>query len=243
MGESKKRVSQKGILKAGWDFIWHSNSVWSWLANIVLAFIFIKFIFYPGLGVLFNTSYPLVAVVSGSMEHAYSPKFDSAGDLIVEDGEVTYTFCKEQFKRDVRMINFRDFEDYDKFWDVCGTWYDTRNITKDEFSKFLFKNGFNKGDIIFIYGSEPKNLKIGDVIVFQRGFRPDPIIHRIVDYKIVDGKYYFTTKGDHNSASGGVDLNIPENIVLGKGVFRVPYFGWIKIWFVDLIEWISQSRG
>ncbi len=56
-------------LKKIWKFIWEDNSIWSWLVNIVLAFVLIKFILYPGLGLILGTKYPLVAVVSGSMEH------------------------------------------------------------------------------------------------------------------------------------------------------------------------------
>lgn len=59
----------KQILWKTWDFIWNDNSIWSWLANIVLAFVIIKFLVYPGLGLLLGSSYPIVAVVSSSMEH------------------------------------------------------------------------------------------------------------------------------------------------------------------------------
>ena len=64
----------KKNLKMLWHFIWEDNSVWSWIANIVLAFVLIKFVVYPGLGFLLHTSYPVVAVVSESMEH--SSNFD-----------------------------------------------------------------------------------------------------------------------------------------------------------------------
>jgi len=52
-----------------WYFIWHEDSVESWLINIVLAFILIKFLVYPGLGFIMGTTHPIVAVVSGSMHH------------------------------------------------------------------------------------------------------------------------------------------------------------------------------
>ena len=72
--EDKRVVYSKNkdfisIIKNIWKFLWYDDSVWSWLANIVVAYLFIVFIFYPGMGALLNTSYPLVAVVSGSMEH------------------------------------------------------------------------------------------------------------------------------------------------------------------------------
>ena len=59
----------KKDLKRLWHFIWEDNSIWSWIANIALAFILIKYIVYPGLGFLLSTSHPVVAVVSESMQH------------------------------------------------------------------------------------------------------------------------------------------------------------------------------
>ena len=59
----------KEILKKTWHFIWHEDSFASWVVNIILAFIIIKYAVYPGLGAILGTSHPIVAVVSGSMEH------------------------------------------------------------------------------------------------------------------------------------------------------------------------------
>ena len=56
-------------LKRVWHFIWHDDSLASWLVNLVLAFVLVKWVIYPGLGLLFGTSFPIVAVVSGSMDH------------------------------------------------------------------------------------------------------------------------------------------------------------------------------
>ena len=59
----------KRFCKDFWHFIWEEDSLLSWLVNIILAFVIVKFLIYPGLGLLLGTSYPVVAVVSGSMEH------------------------------------------------------------------------------------------------------------------------------------------------------------------------------
>src|SRR3989344_1354152 len=64
-----KNTKFKKLLKKIWYFIWEDNSIWSWIVNIILAFIIVYFIIYPGLGLLFGTSLPVVAVVSESMEH------------------------------------------------------------------------------------------------------------------------------------------------------------------------------
>lgn len=59
----------KKRLKWLWHFIWDDNSIWSWIVNIILAFVLIKFVVYPVLGLVLGTTHPIVAVVSGSMEH------------------------------------------------------------------------------------------------------------------------------------------------------------------------------
>ena len=63
------KMSKIDTFKKIWKFVWDDNSVWSWIVNIILAFVLIKYIIYPLLGLLLGTHYPLVAVVSGSMEH------------------------------------------------------------------------------------------------------------------------------------------------------------------------------
>lgn len=89
----KKR---KSPIRKAWHFIWEDDSIASWLVNIVLAFVLVKFVIYPGLGLLFSTDYPVVAVVSGSMTH------DQANfDKWWEENQDWYTkqgFTKEQFQ-------------------------------------------------------------------------------------------------------------------------------------------------
>lgn len=62
-------MDYKKILKKTWHFIWEEDSLASWMVNIVLAFVLIKFIVYPVLGLVLGTGFPIVAVVSSSMEH------------------------------------------------------------------------------------------------------------------------------------------------------------------------------
>ncbi len=61
-------------LKGFWSFL--KKDTWqSWIVSLVLAFIFIKFIFFPLLSWALATPLPLVVVESCSMYHA--PAFDS----------------------------------------------------------------------------------------------------------------------------------------------------------------------
>lgn len=57
------------MLRKLWKFIWYDDSILSWIVNILLAFLIVKFLLYPGLGLVLGTDFPVVAVVSGSMHH------------------------------------------------------------------------------------------------------------------------------------------------------------------------------
>jgi len=194
------------FMKKLWHFLWEEESVWSWIANVVFAFVIIKFLLYPGLGFVLGTPAPVVAVVSGSMEHQ--------GNFA--------QFWSEPMCCDIACKNQK----------VQGEWYEQKNISRAQFRDFAFVNGFNKGDIMILYSS--KNAKVGDVIVYLAPDRPDPIIHRAV--QVEEGKLFWT-KGDHNCQVGFFEKHIPENRVIGKAVWRVPFLGWVKI----IAVWMWQS--
>ena len=194
------------LLKRIWHFIWVEDSAASWIVNIILAFVLIKFLIYPGLGLVFGTQFPIVAVVSGSMEH---------------------------------------HQDFDSWWSGQQQFYLERNITKNDFSGFPFKSGFNKGDLMVLFGASPKDIHIGDVIVYKAG-KPDPIIHRVVEKNSVNGSYVFQTKGDNNmyqiQASWLDETNVYQEQIVGKAVLRVPYLGWVKILFVELLQLVGVVK-
>lgn len=59
----------KKFLKDAWHFIWEDNSLLSWIVNVAIAFLLVKFLIYPALGYMLGTGFPVVAVISSSMEH------------------------------------------------------------------------------------------------------------------------------------------------------------------------------
>lgn len=90
----------KNKLRRIWWFIWEDNSIWSWLVNLVLAFLLVKFIIYPGLGFLLGTGYPVVAVMSGSMEHdgGFNDWWGSQGKIYSELGITKGDFMDYRFR-------------------------------------------------------------------------------------------------------------------------------------------------
>ncbi len=66
--DPKKAFSVKKSLKKVWHFLWEEESVASYTAFIIIAFVLLKFAVFPG--VLLVTGYSdIAAVVSGSMHH------------------------------------------------------------------------------------------------------------------------------------------------------------------------------
>jgi signal peptidase I len=226
----QKRVKQDLLerkLKRTWYgkffyFIWYEDSFTSWVINIILAFIFIKFLFYPLLGVVFGTNLPVVAVVSCSMEH----KFTNCGN--------------DNIMNNLCGVPGSGGTNFDTFWDNCGEFYEAKGITKDVFKEFKMSGGFNKGDIIFLKGTNIDKLKIGDILVFDAKGRGYPIIHRVIQKDNSSSNNNVQTKGDHNIAqiNDGLlnEYNVNESQFRGEAIFKVPLVGYIKIWFTDLVN-------
>ena len=198
-------------LKKTWHFLWEDESVWSWLANIVVAFVLIKFVVYPGLGWMLGTSFPIVAVVSGSMEHHGG---------------------------------------FDGWWASNGGFYEERGIISTDFKQYPFPNGFNKGDIMVLRGLKKENIKIGTVIVFRSRRLSEPVIHRVIavgasanpdnsDDWGDSSVTRVTTKGDFNRQIHSFEQDIPADAIIGAAFIKIPYLGYIKIWFVELLQLIG----
>lgn len=214
------------LLKKFWRFTWKDDSFLSYVSALLVSLIFIKFILFPGLSLIFQTDYPVVAIVSGSMEHKIS------------DGRV----CSSS------LINQKNSNlNFEEYWNFCGYYYENNfNLNSSYFETFPFSSGLNIGDMMVLYGKKIEKIQVGDVLVFipeDRSFYYNygPVIHRVVDIFEEDGKKYFQTKGDHNPVSfPNFETKISEDDVLGVALVRVPYLGLPKYWLSSGIESAGQ---
>lgn len=166
--------------KRVWHFIWYEDSIWSWIANIVLSIILIKYVLFPFLGFVLGTQFPIVAVVSTSMEHDGS--FD---DWWSSSALCTNKICTQE-------------EYYSQF-----------NITKEQFNEFSFNDGFNKGDVMVLSSAKSAELG-DVIVFFAKDGRPiihrmiavDPI-----ETKGDHNKAQITTNLDPAINEKNVDVN------------------------------------
>ncbi len=156
----------KKILKQVWHFIWEEDSIWSWLVNIVLAFVLIKFIVYPGLGFALNTSHPVVAVVSESMEHNsnFNEWWDNANKWYTDKGIKKEDFASFPLKNgfnkgDIMVLKGKKPENI-KIGDVIVFWSAKRDpIIHREVNKWQENEAYyfqTKGDN---YKTNPASIK------------------------------------------------------------------------------------
>lgn len=187
----------KDYLVKFWRFL-QKDSWASLVVTLILAFVLIKFIFFPLLSFVTGTTLPLVIVESCSMYHH-------------EEGfELSFS----------------------------SQIYEKNGISIDDTKNWIFQDGFNKGDVIFVVG--PKNIEVGDVIIFNGGAR-NPLIHRVIS--IENGIY--STKGDNYLTNAGQlpsEVRIREEQIIGKALFRVPLVGWAKLIFYEYSR-LPNERG
>lgn len=220
------KEKKKSPFRKFWDYLWHSDSIGSYILNFLVAFLFIKFIFFPAIGFALSTDYPIVAIVSGSMEHKIT----------------NHDIC------DTRVVDVEDQRlSYDQWWEFCGDYYvDNFNITKEEFNEFPYDNGLNIGDVMILYGKDPDKIDVGDVLVFipeDRNFfeQKGPVIHRVVEIREENSEKIFQTKGDHNPLSfPNFETEINEDEIIGVGVVKIPFVGYAKIMLNELYTGIIR---
>jgi signal peptidase I len=121
-----------------------------------------------------------------------------------------------------------------------------------------FDRTLDTGDIIIIQKVDPKDLNTNypnsDIIVYQNPTAPSdtPIVHRIVAVDNINGTLYFQTKGDgnqqqwpltppssmydSNTVYNGHGLGVPESLVEGKVILRIPWLGWVTL-FLRATSW------
>lgn len=194
-------------IKKKWDE--YTEGWFGTLVYLFLGFV-IAYSFNLFLGYALNTETPVVAVFSCSMEHN------------------TYSnwFCPSLRSDEVcgKSVNGYDTTNFDNYWKLCGSWYESQNISKEEFKSFTFSDGLDVGDMIIVLNAN--DFKVGDIAIFDTDMRKYPIIHRIYS---VNGNSLLT-KGDNNASPD----SFTKTKIHGKAILKIPLLGWVKILFTEV---------
>lgn len=94
-------MSAKKYWKKFWFLLWKDDSFKGWIFSIVFLFVFIKFIFFPGLSLVTGTSLPLAIVESCSMYHK--------GNLFSDFDSWWERHDDKYEKHTINKLDFKDF--------------------------------------------------------------------------------------------------------------------------------------
>jgi signal peptidase len=106
---------------------------------------------------------------------------------------------------------------------------------------------FYRGDVVLIEKSNflgieevnPDTLQVGDIIIYQATWFPEPVIHRIIGTETdSQGIKYYITQGDNNSGADPAPV-YPDQVqakVLswGNNPLLIPKIGYITLWIRGL---------
>ena len=200
----KNNPRPKSAIGRIWYFIWDDDSVLSWIVNIILAIVLIKFVVYPGLGLALGTEFPVVAVVSDSMEHENPGKTQKLG--FEKWWEVRSDFYKS---KNITPEQFRHYPFHNGF--NKGDLMVLSGAKPSE---------IKKGDILVFKGWRPDPIihRVVDINNTGKGI--------FFETKGDNNKEQISP---HNSCMVCDETQIHESQIVGKAVLRVPYLGWVKI--------------
>ncbi|MBO4878635.1 MAG: signal peptidase I [Clostridia bacterium] len=166
---------------------------------------------------------PMV-VKSGSMSSDVQHKIDRSEivDMTEEQlnavtvGDTVYTMSGE-YKVENRIVSVNVLQSGDVFYLVERPAADHIEV----------------GDLIFSKKTEPKDIKVGDVISFMEN--SSVVTHRVIGVNNENGKYSFVTKGDANN-SEDIGDPVSEEALVGVYKSRVPMLG-------DFIYFLQKPLG
>jgi len=202
--------------KKFWFLLWKDNSLKGWIFSLLFLFIFIKFIFLPGLSLATGTSLPLAIVESCSMYHQgnFFSNFNS-------------WFNRHESKYEALNLTKDEFEKFSF----------KRGFSKGDIL-FIIKANPEKlkiGDIILF------NSGIKGTPVIHRIINIQEKDGEKVFTTIGDNNNQMLTPG--NNLAEVDEREITSDQLVGKAVLRItPWFGWAKLIFFESLRPESE-RG
>ena len=95
-----------------------------------------------------------------------------------------------------------------------------------------------KADFLGIHEFNPEDVQVGDVVVYDAKWFDQPVIHRIIDIKDINGTTMYKIKGDNNDSPDPyyVKANqIKEKVVtFGDNLVVIPKIGYLSLWLRGL---------
>jgi signal peptidase len=85
-----------------------------------------------------------------------------------------------------------------------------------------------RGHLLVLQRQAPEDIVVDDIIVFNATWHTDaPVVHRVVQVDIIEGEYWYWTKGDNNQHIDYVPTSYDR--IVGVVVSVIPFIGHITL--------------
>ncbi|WP_298522124.1 signal peptidase I [uncultured Methanobrevibacter sp.] len=95
-----------------------------------------------------------------------------------------------------------------------------------------------KADFLGIHEFDPKDVKVGDVVVYDAAWFDQPVIHRVINIVSINGTTMYEIKGDNNKSPDPYYVKaeqIQERVVtIGDNLVVIPKIGYASLWLRGL---------
>lgn len=105
---------------------------------------------------------------------------------------------------------------------------------------------FYRGDIVVLQQAnmlgisefDPTTVKEGDIVVYDAVWYDNPVIHRIIDIKDINGTTMYMIKGDNNDSPDPYWVKAEQItgrvVTLGEMPIVIPKIGYLSLWIRGL---------
>lgn len=105
---------------------------------------------------------------------------------------------------------------------------------------------FYRGDIVAVEKAnflginefDPHSVEVGDIVVYDAAWFDEPVIHRIIDIRDINGTTMYVIKGDNNNRTDPYYVTadqIKERVLTwGDNPVVIPYIGNLSLWLRGL---------
>ena len=95
-----------------------------------------------------------------------------------------------------------------------------------------------KSDLLGIQEFNPKDVQVGDIVVYNAKWFDQPVIHSVINTKEINGKTMYEIKGDNNNRSDpyyvSADQIQAKVMTMGDNPVVIPKIGYLSLWLRGL---------
>lgn len=95
-----------------------------------------------------------------------------------------------------------------------------------------------KANLLGIQEFNPKDVKVGDIVVYDAKWFNQPVIHRIINITEINGTTMYVIKGDNNNRSDPYYVTSDQIqarvLTLGDNPIVIPWIGNLSLWIRGL---------